>query len=111
MNFLAHAYLSFGSPELLAGNMISDFVKGKKQFDYPAGIQKGIRLHRAIDSFTDEHPLVKEMKKPFAAHYGLYAGALVDVACDHLLGNDTTVFPSEGELKALSIQTYNSLDG
>jgi acyl carrier protein phosphodiesterase len=30
MNYLAHAYLSFGEPDILAGNMISDFVKGKK---------------------------------------------------------------------------------
>ena len=30
MNYLAHAYLSFGYSELLVGNLISDFVKGKK---------------------------------------------------------------------------------
>ncbi len=51
MNYLAHAYLSFHDPEVLVGNMISDFVKGKKQYDYPDGIQKGIRLHRIIDLF------------------------------------------------------------
>lgn len=110
MNFLAHAYLSFGNPGFLAGNMISDFVKGKKQYDYPTDIQKGIRLHRAIDSFTDEHPLIKEMKKPFAAHYGLYAGALVDVACDYLLANDPTVFSSDLEVKNFAMETYSSLD-
>ena len=60
MNFLAHAYLSFGQPEILVGNMISDFVKGKKKFDYPGGIQAGMQLHRAIDTFTDAHPATKE---------------------------------------------------
>lgn len=35
MNYLAHAYLSFNDPEILVGNLISDFVKGKKKFDYP----------------------------------------------------------------------------
>jgi acyl carrier protein phosphodiesterase len=35
MNYLAHAYLSFNDPEILVGNMISDFVKGKKKFDSP----------------------------------------------------------------------------
>ena len=30
MNYLAHAYLSFGDPGILTGNMISDFVKGKR---------------------------------------------------------------------------------
>ena len=42
MNYLAHACLSFGKPDILLGNMINDFIKGKKQFDYPAAIQKGI---------------------------------------------------------------------
>jgi acyl carrier protein phosphodiesterase len=53
MNYLAHAYLSFGIPEITLGNLISDFVKGKKKNDYPAAIQRGIMLHRAIDTFTD----------------------------------------------------------
>jgi acyl carrier protein phosphodiesterase len=35
MNYLAHACLSFGRPDILVGNMISDHIKGKKQFDYP----------------------------------------------------------------------------
>ena len=40
MNFLAHAWLSFDVPEILAGNLISDFVKGKKKFEFASGIQK-----------------------------------------------------------------------
>ncbi len=55
MNLLAHAYLSFDQPEMLIGNMINDYVKGKKQFDYPAAIHKGMILHRSIDEFTDTH--------------------------------------------------------
>ncbi len=43
MNYLAHAYFSFNQPPVIVGNLISDFIKGKKQFDYPAEIQKGIR--------------------------------------------------------------------
>jgi len=54
MNYLAHAYLSFNEPELLLGNMVSDYVKGKKQFDFPKRMQAGIRLHRAIDEFTTQ---------------------------------------------------------
>ena len=63
MNYLAHAYLSFRHPGLLTGNMISDFIKGKKQYDYPDHIQLGIRLHRAIDAFTDNHPATREMRE------------------------------------------------
>ena len=50
------------------GNMISDFVKGKKKFDYPPGIQKGIMLHRAIDTFTDTHEATKLAKEVFRPH-------------------------------------------
>ena len=55
MNYLAHACLSFGNEDILVGNMISDFIKGKKKFDYPVAIQNGIMLHRMIDTFTDAH--------------------------------------------------------
>jgi acyl carrier protein phosphodiesterase len=57
VNYLAHAYLSFDDPEVLTGNMISDFVKGKKKYGYPPRILAGIDLHRAIDEFTDDHPV------------------------------------------------------
>jgi acyl carrier protein phosphodiesterase len=40
MNYLAHAYLSFNEPGILTGNMISDFVKGKRKYDYSEIIQK-----------------------------------------------------------------------
>jgi hypothetical protein len=29
MNYLGHAYLSFNHQDILVGNMISDFIKGK----------------------------------------------------------------------------------
>ncbi|MFT3909810.1 MAG: ACP phosphodiesterase [Ferruginibacter sp.] len=109
MNYLAHAYLSFNQPQILAGNMISDFVKGKKQFEYSPLVQRGIKLHRAIDSFTDSHPAIKEMKKPFKAKYGLYAGAFTDIVCDHFLANDKNEFESPEILEAFSKDTYNKL--
>jgi acyl carrier protein phosphodiesterase len=85
MNYLAHAYLSFEDPDILLGNMISDYIKGKKQYDYPSQIQKGIRLHRAIDEFTDNHPITKELKTIFSPTVRLYSGAFVDVVYDHFL--------------------------
>lgn len=85
MNYLAHAYLSFKDPEIITGNLISDFVKGKKKFDYPPKILAGINLHRAIDSFTDEHVINKEAAQLFKPAYGLYAPAFIDVVYDHFL--------------------------
>ncbi len=109
MNFLAHAHLSFNHPQILLGNIISDFVKGKKQYDYPDLILKGIKLHRAIDNFTDTHQATKEIKLIFKPQYGLYAGAFVDVVYDYFLANDNTQFMLEENLNQFAQQTYTTL--
>ncbi|MES2430420.1 MAG: ACP phosphodiesterase [Bacteroidota bacterium] len=109
MNYLAHAFLSFDQPAVVAGNMISDFIKGKKQFDYPAEIQIGIQLHRAIDNFTDDHAVTKEAKEIFRPQYRLYSGAFVDVVYDHFLAADTNQFSTPAALKAFSENTYTQL--
>jgi acyl carrier protein phosphodiesterase len=109
MNYLAHAYLSFTHPSILVGNMISDFVKGKKKYDYPREIQQGIILHREIDQFTDTHSATKEAKEIFRPAYRLYAGALMDVVYDHFLALDKNEFTDES-LKSFTIKTYTLLD-
>lgn len=109
MNLLAHAYLSFNDPGLLVGNMISDYVKGKNKFLYPPAIQKGIALHRAIDTFTDTHEATAEAKQFFRPQYRLYAGACVDVVYDHFLANDSNEFANEEALKLFAANTYRSL--
>src|SRR5215510_13633761 len=109
MNYLAHAYLSFNKPGILAGNMISDFVKGKKKFDYPLPVQNGIALHRAIDEFTDTHAATKEAKIFFRADYRLYSGSIVDVLYDHFLANDENEF-TEQSLLNFTMDTYHLLD-
>lgn len=108
MNYLAHAYLSFGRDEVLVGNMVSDHVKGKKKFDYPPVIQVGIALHRSIDHYTDQHPATREAKEIFRPDYRLYSGAIVDVIYDHFLANDTNEFDEE-KLLSFSGDTYDTL--
>lgn len=109
MNYLAHAFLSFRHPQILVGNMISDFVKGKKKEDYPDLIKKGIMLHRAIDNFTDLHETTLFAKQFFRPHYRLYSGAFVDVVYDHFLANDSKEF-NNSQLMEFSQQTYAVLD-
>ena len=109
MNYLAHAYLSFGRPGILVGNMISDHVKGKKKYDYSEQIQQGIAVHREIDRFTDIHSATKEAKEIFRPAYRLYAGSLMDVIYDHFLALDEKEFTDES-LKAFTINTYAILD-
>lgn len=109
MNYLAHAYLSFNNPAWVTGNLISDFVKGRRRYDYPHAIQQGITLHRAIDEFTDMHEGIKEAKEIFKPAYRLYAGAFVDVVYDHFLANDPLQFEGEHGLMNFTTETYESL--
>jgi acyl carrier protein phosphodiesterase len=110
MNYLAHAFLSFNNADLLVGNMIADYVKGNKQFNYPAEIQAGIQLHRDIDHFTDTHEASQEIKNLFKPSYRLYAGAFIDVVYDYFLANDTAHFTTENELRFFANNTYQILE-
>ncbi len=110
MNYLAHAFLSFNKPDILAGNMISDFVKGKTKYDYPESIQKGIHLHRLIDEFTDTHPVTAKAKSYFRPQYRLYSGAFIDIVYDHFLALDKKHFENYGNIKTFSGQVYESLE-
>ena len=65
MNFLAHIYLSDNSNEIILGNFMADFIKGNNFQHLPEGVIKGIKLHRAIDDFTDTHEIVKKDIKIF----------------------------------------------
>jgi acyl carrier protein phosphodiesterase len=109
LNFLAHAYLSFGRPDIIAGNLFSDFIKGKKKFDYPEGIQKGITLHRNIDTFTDTSEATRKAKEFFRPAYRLYSGAFTDVAYDYFLANDNNEF-TDDSLFQFSQQVYRVLE-
>jgi acyl carrier protein phosphodiesterase len=90
--------------------MISDFVKGKKQYDYPLMIHNGIKLHRAIDNFTDTHEATGLIKDLFRPQYRLYSGAFADVAYDHFLANDIKAFDDDTALKNFAAATYTILE-
>ncbi|HEY9258295.1 ACP phosphodiesterase, partial [Chitinophaga sp.] len=96
MNHLAHAYLSFRQPDLITGNLIADFVKGRKNMAaFDVGIQQGIRIHRAIDTFTDQHPVTGRAKLFFRPSCGLYSGVFTDLVYDHFLAADPERFTND----------------
>ena len=86
MNFLAHAYLSGEDEKILVGNFIGDFVKGRQDVErFEKRIAQGIALHRAIDAFTDRHPVVTRTKNRLRPKYRHYSGVVADVFYDHFL--------------------------
>ena len=88
MNFLAHIYLSHDDDDIKIGNFIADSIRGKKYKNYPAQIQRGILLHRHIDTFTDAHPTVRQSTKRLHENYSHYSGVIVDILYDHFLAKN-----------------------
>lgn len=88
MNYLAHSILSGEKELVLVGNFAGDAVKGKAYQNYPVEMQKGILLHRAIDHFTDTHPVVKASVKALRPELGKWAAVAVDILYDHILARD-----------------------
>jgi acyl carrier protein phosphodiesterase len=85
MNFLAHLYLSGNHEDIMVGNFIGDYVKGKEYLYYPESIRKGVMLHRYIDSFTDSHPITKISRSHISLEYGKYSGIITDIFYDYFL--------------------------
>ncbi|WP_129125692.1 acyl carrier protein phosphodiesterase [Geomonas oryzae] len=85
MNYLFHLYLSGDDPDILTGNFMGDFVKGRLTDAYPDKLRRGIELHRRIDSFAQNHESFTASRKRLGADFGLYRGIMVDIFYDHFL--------------------------
>ena len=88
MNYLAHLHLSNHDPMLTIGNMIADFIKRNQVEIYSPSVQRGIQLHRLIDSYTDQHPIVRKGTKRLRSTQGKYAPVVIDILYDHLLAKN-----------------------
>jgi acyl carrier protein phosphodiesterase len=85
VNFLAHLFLSGGDRGLLAGNLMGDFVKGGLAGRYPASVERGIELHRAIDAFAGGNAFFLRSKRRLLPAIRHYRGIMVDLFYDHFL--------------------------
>ncbi|SDA82375.1 Acyl carrier protein phosphodiesterase [Algoriphagus alkaliphilus] len=109
MNFLAHAYLSFGHVGILVGNLAADFIKGKEIQRYDKEILIGILLHREIDTFTDSHPLVKAGQSYLRPRFRHYSTVITDIFFDYFLGKNWERY-SGIPLESFANQTYQTID-
>lgn len=109
MNFLAHLYLSGNDKNIMIGNFIADHIRANKFTHFDQRIQDGIFLHRKIDSFTDNHEIVKQSKRRLHERYGLYRGIIIDIFYDHFLAKNWRNY-SEIPLNVYSKSVYQLLD-
>ena len=108
MNFLAHVFLSGPEAPLLVGNFLGDFLTNKEVAKLPPRFQDGVRLHRHIDSFTDQHPLVRASAQRLRAVHGRYAPVILDVFHDYILANHWDTY-TEVPLKDFTRGVYDVL--
>ncbi|MDO5510965.1 MAG: ACP phosphodiesterase [Weeksellaceae bacterium] len=95
MNFVAHQYLSFDDAGLQLGNHLGEVVKGKKYLEYAPEVQRGILLHRYIDSYTDAHPVTRRSVSLIRSDYGKFSGILIDIFYDFFLIKDWSKFSTQ----------------
>ncbi len=85
MNHFAHLVLAQPTVESTVGNLLGDFARGVDTASLAPQVLAGLFNHRAVDRFTDSHPLVVEMKRSFSQRRRRFAGIALDIYFDHLL--------------------------
>ncbi len=112
MNFLAHIYLSGDNDDIKIGNFLGDFVKGRlnklTNAQYSNGLIKGMALHREIDSFTDNHPVVRQSIDRLQPKYHKSSGIVIDMFYDYILAKNFH-FYSTISLEEYSFNFYELL--
>ncbi|PHR44757.1 MAG: hypothetical protein COA32_14160 [Fluviicola sp.] len=89
MNYLGHLYLSGDQNDLMLANLFGDFVKGRDYSYLPRIVQTGVTLHREIDDFIDNHPLILEILNSFLyKDLPKVASIAIDLYMDHLLAKN-----------------------
>lgn len=92
LNFLAHIYLSGDNDDIKIGNFLGDFVKGRlnklTNAQYSEGVINGMALHRKIDFFTDNHPIVRQSIDRLQPKYHKFSGIVIDMFYDHILAKN-----------------------
>ena len=92
MNYLAHLALSGSNEEVMVGNFMGDFAKGRlthPRFAHLSDdVRKGLALHRLIDHFTDTHPVVLDCRNRLNGVFPRYASVIIDMYFDHFLAKN-----------------------
>jgi len=115
MNYLSHLHLSGDNDGIKLGNFIGDAIKGRAYEKFVPDIQKGIILHRKIDTFTDTHKITKELSVFLRPEYHKYSGIIIDIFYDYFLSNNWEKYSNQSlenfisETHALLLKNFNIL--
>jgi len=93
MNWLAHVFLSELKVDFQIGNFLADPLKGKLWNGASTDIQKGVKIHKIIDSYTDSHKIVS-ISKARLKEKGLLKPVIIDLTYDYLLTKNWDTFSS-----------------
>ncbi len=109
MNHLAHALIAVRTGTSIVGNLLGDFVKGRPGDAWHGELLRGIRVHRAVDAFVDDHPAFARSRARIAPARRRFAGILVDIGYDHVLARGWDVW-GEGTLRRFADRVYRDLE-
>jgi acyl carrier protein phosphodiesterase len=108
MNFLAHLFLSCEREPLMVGNFLADFVRNRDVLQLPSPIIEGIQLHRRIDTYTDNHPIVRQGVRRLYPYHSKYAPVIIDVYYDYFLSKNWALYQDE-PITVFTNQVYEVL--
>jgi acyl carrier protein phosphodiesterase len=109
VNFLAHLHLADPEPGLMLGGIVADFARNPEIAVLPDDVQRGVRLHRLIDGFTDRHPLVHRSIACVSPRLGWFSGIVIDIYYDHILARTWERYSAE-PLPLFAGRAYRLLD-
>ena len=88
MNWLAHVLLSEPNVQFRLGNLLADVVRGAQRDVMSTDFVRGAACHKAIDAFTDAHPVVKRSRARIGSEHRRFSGVLIDVFYDYYLARN-----------------------
>lgn len=91
MNWLAHIFLSEQEIDFQIGNYLADPLKGRLWDDASIPMQKGMNVHKIIDSYTDNHAHFIQSKQRLGQK-GLLKAIVIDLTYDYLLTKHWNLF-------------------
>jgi len=84
MNWLAHIFLSEQNIDFQIGNYLADPLKGRTWETASIDLEKGMSVHKIIDSYTDAHEQFIQSKSRLGKK-GLLKAIIIDLTYDYLL--------------------------